>query len=81
MRIPAQHQTAATLAAVTGIAALGLGAGPAAADAPDTLRYVALGDSYSAGWGDLPLDPGHRSCAPAPRRTTRTSSPPPSVRS
>ncbi|MEU7581380.1 SGNH/GDSL hydrolase family protein [Streptomyces sp. NPDC041068] len=60
MRMPAQHRTVAALAAVTGIAALGLGAGPAAADTPEAsepLRYVALGDSYSAGSGVLPLDP------------------------
>ncbi|MEU6126995.1 SGNH/GDSL hydrolase family protein [Streptomyces sp. NPDC047123] len=55
--MPAQHRTVAALAAVTGIAALGLGAGPAAADAEAPTRYVALGDSYSAGSGVLPLDP------------------------
>ncbi|WAL93409.1 SGNH/GDSL hydrolase family protein [Streptomyces sp. Je 1-369] len=57
--MPRPQRTVAALAAVTGIAALGLGAGPAAA-APatsDPLRYVALGDSYSAGSGVLPLDP------------------------
>ncbi|WP_447035216.1 SGNH/GDSL hydrolase family protein [Streptomyces sp. DSM 118878] len=57
MRISAQQRAVATLAAVTGIAALGLGAGPAAAESADPLRYVALGDSYSAGSGVLPLDP------------------------
>ncbi|MFK4069782.1 SGNH/GDSL hydrolase family protein [Streptomyces sp. NPDC029674] len=57
MRMPAPRRTVAALAAVTGIAALGLGAGPAAAtDTRDPLRYVALGDSYSAGSGVLPLD-------------------------
>ncbi|MFI7322205.1 SGNH/GDSL hydrolase family protein [Streptomyces venezuelae] len=69
MRMPRSRRTVAALAAVTGIAALGLGAGPAAA-APDTrdpLRYVALGDSYSAGSGVLPLDPG------APLLCARTS--------
>lgn len=69
MRMPRPRRTVAALAAVTGIAALGLGAGPAAA-APDTrdpLRYVALGDSYSAGSGVLPLDPG------APLLCARTS--------
>ncbi|WP_069887271.1 SGNH/GDSL hydrolase family protein [Streptomyces luteocolor] len=67
MRLPAQHRTAAALAAVTGIAALGLGAGPAAADSAAPLNYVALGDSYSAGSGVLPLDPG------APLLCARTS--------
>ncbi|WP_306336641.1 SGNH/GDSL hydrolase family protein [Streptomyces sp. KL118A] len=67
--MPRPHRTVAAVAAVTGVAALGLGAGPAAA-APDTrdpLRYVALGDSYSAGSGVLPLDPG------APLLCARTS--------
>lgn len=45
---------AATVAAV-GAVALGL-TGPAA-HAQDPVRYVALGDSYSAGSGVLPLDP------------------------
>ncbi|MFH8561700.1 SGNH/GDSL hydrolase family protein [Streptomyces sp. NPDC017988] len=67
MRTPAQHRTVAALAAVTGIATLSLGAGPAAADAAEPLRYVALGDSYSAGSGVLPLDPG------APLLCARTS--------
>ncbi|WP_078594016.1 SGNH/GDSL hydrolase family protein [Streptomyces sp. NRRL S-920] len=60
MRLPAQPRPVAALtalAAVTGIATLGLGAGPAAADAREPLRYVALGDSFSAGSGVLPLDP------------------------
>ncbi|MGV9885014.1 SGNH/GDSL hydrolase family protein [Streptomyces sp. NPDC003006] len=58
MRMPAEQRTVAALAAVTAVATLGL-AGPAAADADATepLRYVALGDSYSAGSGVLPLDP------------------------
>ncbi|WP_055567942.1 SGNH/GDSL hydrolase family protein [Streptomyces atriruber] len=67
--MPRPHRTVAAVAAVTGVAALGLGAGPAAAapDAGDPLRYVALGDSYSAGSGVLPLDPG------APLLCARTS--------
>ncbi|MEV0254488.1 SGNH/GDSL hydrolase family protein [Streptomyces sp. NPDC050732] len=67
MRMPAPRRTVAALAAVTGIAALGLGAGPAAADTKAPLRYVALGDSYSAGSGVLPLDQG------APLVCARTS--------
>lgn len=67
MRMPAPRRTVAALAAVTGIAALGLGAGPAAADTKAPLRYVALGDSYSAGSGVLPLDRG------APLICARTS--------
>ncbi|MFD4630860.1 SGNH/GDSL hydrolase family protein [Streptomyces sp. NPDC058284] len=67
MRMPAPRRTVAVLAAVTGIAALGLGAGPAAADTAEPLRYVALGDSYSAGSGVLPLD------AEAPLQCARTS--------
>ncbi|MEV5983310.1 SGNH/GDSL hydrolase family protein [Streptomyces sp. NPDC052114] len=65
--MPAQHRTAAALAAVTATAALGLAAGPAAADAAAPVNYVALGDSYSAGSGVLPLDPG------APLLCARTS--------
>ncbi|MET8690280.1 SGNH/GDSL hydrolase family protein [Streptomyces sp. NPDC004732] len=67
--MPRPHRTVAAVAAVAGVAALGLGAGPAAAapDARDPLRYVALGDSYSAGSGVLPLDPG------APLLCARTS--------
>ncbi|CAM5686220.1 SGNH/GDSL hydrolase family protein OS=Streptomyces alboniger OX=132473 GN=CP975_01425 PE=4 SV=1 [Streptomyces alboniger] len=57
MRMPLQQRAVAALAAVAGIAALGLGAGPAAAESAEPLRYVALGDSYSAGSGVLPLDP------------------------
>ncbi|MEV7192411.1 SGNH/GDSL hydrolase family protein [Streptomyces sp. NPDC093510] len=73
MRMPAPRRTVAALAAASGIAALGLGAGPAAAADTGTtttkapLRYVALGDSYSAGSGVLPLDPG------APLLCARTS--------
>ncbi|MEU6994594.1 SGNH/GDSL hydrolase family protein [Streptomyces sp. NPDC046465] len=67
MRMPTPHRTVAVVAAVTGVAALGLAAGPAAADTAEPLRYVALGDSYSAGSGVLPLDPG------APLLCARTS--------
>lgn len=67
MRMPAQHRPVAALTAVGAVAVLGLGAGPAAAETPKPLRYVALGDSYSAGSGVLPLDPG------APLVCARTS--------
>ncbi|MBY8880165.1 SGNH/GDSL hydrolase family protein [Actinacidiphila acidipaludis] len=45
----------AAIAAAAGTAALGLTAPPAHAASP--VPYVALGDSYSAGSGILPLDP------------------------
>ncbi|MFJ2766394.1 SGNH/GDSL hydrolase family protein [Streptomyces sp. NPDC087300] len=67
MRMPAQHRAAAAAVAAVSLAALGLGAAPAAAGTADPLRYVALGDSYSAGSGVLPLDPG------APLLCARTS--------
>ncbi|QKW07640.1 SGNH/GDSL hydrolase family protein [Streptomyces sp. NA04227] len=50
----------AALAAATGLAVLGLQApasAQAAEPATEPLDYVALGDSYSAGSGVLPLDP------------------------
>ncbi|MCQ6552406.1 SGNH/GDSL hydrolase family protein [Streptomyces sp. C10-9-1] len=43
--------------AAAAAAALGLGTAAPAQAAADPLRYVALGDSYSAGSGILPLDP------------------------
>ncbi|MGW2230649.1 SGNH/GDSL hydrolase family protein [Streptomyces formicae] len=67
MRMPAQHRTAAAAVAAVSLAALGLGAAPATADTAAPLSYVALGDSYSAGSGVLPLDPG------APLLCARTS--------
>lgn len=56
------RRTVATLtalaAALAGLTAgLAAGGGPAAAGEPDPLRYVALGDSYSAASGVLPVDP------------------------
>ncbi|MFE0172146.1 SGNH/GDSL hydrolase family protein [Streptomyces sp. NPDC059002] len=65
--MPAQHRTAAAAVAAASFAALGLGAAPAAAEPTAPLRYVALGDSYSAGSGVLPLDPA------APLICARTS--------
>ncbi|AJE83845.1 MULTISPECIES: SGNH/GDSL hydrolase family protein [Streptomyces] len=56
MPVRAQHRVAAAALATAGLAALGLGA-PASAQAAEPLDYVALGDSYSAGSGVLPLDP------------------------
>ncbi|MEU6735381.1 SGNH/GDSL hydrolase family protein [Streptomyces physcomitrii] len=56
MPVRAQHRVAAAALATAGLAALGLGA-PASAQATEPLDYVALGDSYSAGSGVLPLDP------------------------
>jgi lysophospholipase L1-like esterase len=46
----------ASLAAVGAVVALGVASAPAHA-AGTTVNYVALGDSYSAGSGVLPLDP------------------------
>ena len=46
----------ASVAAVGAVAAVGFGAAPVHADGR-ALNYVALGDSYSAGSGVLPLDP------------------------
>ncbi|MEV6754071.1 SGNH/GDSL hydrolase family protein [Streptomyces sp. NPDC051214] len=55
MRARALRLAAATLAAA-GTATLGLAAAPAQATGADPLDYVALGDSFSAGSGVLPLD-------------------------
>ncbi|KUJ70504.1 lipase [Streptomyces albus subsp. albus] len=56
MSMRALARTLVAMVAAAGAAALGLSApAPAAADEP--LPYVALGDSYSAGSGVLPLDP------------------------
>ncbi|MFI6091780.1 SGNH/GDSL hydrolase family protein [Streptomyces sp. NPDC051218] len=48
---------AATTLAAAGTATLGLAAAPAQATGSDPLDYVALGDSFSAGSGVLPIDP------------------------
>ncbi|MFJ6988428.1 MULTISPECIES: SGNH/GDSL hydrolase family protein [unclassified Streptomyces] len=56
---PLRRFTAAALAAV-GALVLGLTGTPAQAAAP--LDYAALGDSYSAGSGVLPVDPTHLIC-------------------
>ncbi|MGW6025641.1 SGNH/GDSL hydrolase family protein [Streptomyces sp. NPDC055099] len=55
IRARALRLAAATLAAA-GTATLGLAAAPAHATGADPLDYVALGDSFSAGSGVLPLD-------------------------
>ncbi|MGW0903461.1 SGNH/GDSL hydrolase family protein [Streptomyces sp. NPDC002853] len=55
IRARALRLAAATLAAA-GTATLGLAAAPAQAAGADPLDYVALGDSFSAGSGVLPLD-------------------------
>lgn len=77
MRALVRGLTAA--AAAAGAVALGLTAPTAQAATP--LAYVALGDSYSAGSGILPLDPTAPCSAPGPRPTTPTSSRPASGRS
>ncbi|MFC7878322.1 SGNH/GDSL hydrolase family protein [Isoptericola sp. NPDC057391] len=52
------RRTALAAASAVAVAAAGIVAGAAPAGAaPDPLRYVALGDSYSAGSGILPPDP------------------------
>lgn len=56
IRARALRLAAAALAAA-GTATLGLAAAPAQAAGDDPLDYVALGDSFSAGSGILPLDP------------------------
>ncbi|MEV3860976.1 SGNH/GDSL hydrolase family protein [Streptomyces sp. NPDC050095] len=65
MAIRAFRKRLAAVAVATGAAALGLGA-PAQAT-PQPLPYVALGDSYSAASGVLPLDP---SASPLCARST-----------
>ncbi|NEB81304.1 SGNH/GDSL hydrolase family protein [Streptomyces sp. SID14478] len=55
MAMRAFRKRLAAVAVATGAAVLGLGAPAQAAPAP--LPYVALGDSYSAASGVLPLDP------------------------
>ncbi|WP_449350842.1 SGNH/GDSL hydrolase family protein [Streptomyces shaanxiensis] len=52
---PTVRRGAAALAAVTGLIAVAGVAVPARADTAP-LEYVAMGDSYSSGAGDLPLD-------------------------
>lgn len=56
IRARALRLAAAALVAA-GTATLGLAAAPAQAAGDDPLDYVALGDSFSAGSGILPLDP------------------------
>ncbi|MFC9930906.1 SGNH/GDSL hydrolase family protein [Streptomyces sp. NPDC127190] len=60
MPMPALRRVLAATSAVAGALALSLTAGPAHATEP--LNYVALGDSYSAASGVLPVDLGHLVC-------------------
>ncbi|AOR36475.1 lipase [Streptomyces fodineus] len=60
MPIPALRRAIAATSAVAGALALGLSAVPAQATTP--LNYAALGDSYSAASGVLPVDPGNLLC-------------------
>ncbi|MGW2491472.1 SGNH/GDSL hydrolase family protein [Streptomyces sp. NPDC001606] len=60
MPMPALRRVLAATSAVVGALALSLTAGPAHATEP--LNYVALGDSYSAASGVLPVDLGHLVC-------------------
>ncbi|WP_030739338.1 SGNH/GDSL hydrolase family protein [Streptomyces sp. NRRL S-31] len=60
MPMPALRRALAATAAAVGALALGLTAGPAQATEP--LNYAALGDSYSAASGILPVDLGSPLC-------------------
>ncbi|MGV4981176.1 SGNH/GDSL hydrolase family protein [Streptomyces sp. NRAIS4] len=60
MPMPALRRAIAATSAVAGALALGLTAVPAQATTP--LNYAALGDSYSAGSGVLPVDPTNLLC-------------------
>lgn len=62
MHAARRHRRALTTAAMSLAAGLAMTAGlaPVAQAAPPPLDYVALGDSYSAGSGILPLDPDAR---------------------
>ncbi|MFB0619235.1 SGNH/GDSL hydrolase family protein [Streptomyces sp. AGS-58] len=60
---PAPRRRVLTAAcAVTGALALGLSAAPTPAHATAPLKYAALGDSYSAASGVLPVDPTNLLC-------------------
>lgn len=67
MRVPLRPLVTASLAGLTSLSVVAATSSTAAADQPTT-PYVALGDSYSAGSGVLPLDP---SASPLCARTTR----------
>ncbi|MFG2356416.1 SGNH/GDSL hydrolase family protein [Streptomyces sp. NPDC048521] len=60
MPVPALRRAVAVTSAVAGVLALGLTAAPAHATTP--LNYAALGDSYSAASGVLPIDPTNLLC-------------------
>ncbi|WP_031079664.1 SGNH/GDSL hydrolase family protein [Streptomyces sp. NRRL S-118] len=57
---PARNVMAASV--IAGALTLGLAGSPAAHATPAPLDYVALGDSYSAGSGVLPVDPTNLLC-------------------
>ncbi|MFI2371984.1 SGNH/GDSL hydrolase family protein [Streptomyces sp. NPDC018833] len=57
MPFHAKKRLLSAVLATAGTAALGLGTAAPAQAVSDPLNYVALGDSYSAGSGVLPLDP------------------------
>ncbi|AYN38134.1 SGNH/GDSL hydrolase family protein [Streptomyces dangxiongensis] len=59
---PALRRVPTAALAVTGALALGLTAAPTSAQATAPLKYAALGDSYSAASGVLPVDPANLLC-------------------
>ncbi|MFJ7147468.1 SGNH/GDSL hydrolase family protein [Streptomyces sp. NPDC100445] len=59
---PALRRVLAAATAITGALTLGLTAAPTQAHATAPLKYAALGDSYSAASGVLPVDPTNLLC-------------------